>query len=145
MKTSRTFLFLIFTIIITSCSSKKVISSNPLYIGAWEMEFISGPRIAFEALYPNKKPTITFDKTSQKVSGSTSCNSYNAPFTTDNSTINFGEAGPTTRMFCGQGEQLFLTTIQKVDHYMIDKEGKLNLMIGSVSVMRFKNTKTSSR
>ena len=44
-------------------------------------------------------------------------------------------------MFCeGGGEQAFLQMIKKVDNYSIDKEGKLNLNIGEVPMMRFKKS-----
>jgi hypothetical protein len=43
-------------------------------------------------------------------------------------------------MFCGNGEQEFLSTIKKIDGYNIDAEGKLNLMLGDVPMMRFKKT-----
>ena len=29
--------------------------------GTWELNYVAGPRIAFNGLYPNNKPTITFD------------------------------------------------------------------------------------
>lgn len=34
--------------------------------GTWELDYISGPRIAFQGLYPNEKPSITFDLSTKK-------------------------------------------------------------------------------
>ncbi|WP_243743916.1 META domain-containing protein [Tenacibaculum caenipelagi] len=115
-------------------------NSKKLYESKWELEYISGPRIAFQGLYPDKKPQITFNKDSQKVEGNNSCNGYSASYTLDGESISFGEPTPTTMMFCGQGEQVFLNTIKKVNKFSIDTEGKLNLMINDVSMMRFKKT-----
>ncbi|TDQ30182.1 heat shock protein HslJ [Tenacibaculum caenipelagi] len=130
----------VFTMLSFSCSSLKNMNSKKLYESKWELEYISGPRIAFQGLYPDKKPQITFNKDSQKVEGNNSCNGYSASYTLDGESISFGEPTPTTMMFCGQGEQVFLNTIKKVNKFSIDTEGKLNLMINDVSMMRFKKT-----
>ena len=112
-------------------------TSGALYDTAWELEYLSGPRIAFQGLFPDKKPLIRFDATTQQVTGTTGCNGYSASYTLENHTISFGEPGPTTMMYCGEGEKYFLNTLQKVNTYTIDAEGKLNLMIDEVSMMRF--------
>ncbi|CAM1361102.1 conserved exported hypothetical protein [Tenacibaculum litoreum] len=131
----------VFAMISFSCSSVKNMNSDKLYESKWELEYISGPRIAFQGLYPNKKPQITFNKEKQRVEGNNSCNGYSAPYTLEANSISFGQPGPTTLMFCGQGEQVFLKTIKKINKYNIDAEGKLNLMIDDVPMMRFKKTK----
>lgn len=113
-------------------------TNDGLYNTLWELDYLSGPRIAFEGLYPDKKPKITFNKTTNKVEGNNSCNGYSADYILNGNEISFGEPGPTTMMFCGEGEKFFLTTIKKVNTYTIDSDGKLNLMIGDVPMMRFK-------
>ena len=111
-------------------------STNPLE-GTWELEYLSGPRIAFQGLFPDKKPRITFDPTTQQVTGNNGCNGYSAPYTVEGNAISFGEPGPTTMMYCGEGEKFFLNTIKKVTHYAVDADGKLNLMIDEIPMMRF--------
>ncbi len=37
--------------------------------GAWELNHISGPRIAFDGLYPDKKPQITFNLPANELGG----------------------------------------------------------------------------
>ncbi len=138
MKITSIILLIIFTFIIVSCATKKESSNDELYGTTWEMEYISGPRIAFEGLYPDRKPTITFDKESQKVLGNNSCNSYSASFTLNGDSISFGEAGPTTRMYCGEGENVFLNMVQKINKFSFDQDGKLNMMMEEVPMMRFK-------
>ena len=98
-------LLLLSILLITSCSTTKQAS---LYDTSWELEFISGTRIAFNGLYPNKKPRIKFNKDLQKAQGNNSCNGYSAAYTLKENSISFGQPDPTTMMFCGEGEQAFL-------------------------------------
>ncbi len=125
--------------ILGSCGSNKSTSNTALFNTAWELEYISGPRIAFEGLFPDKKPQITFNKETGEVSGSGSCNGYAAKYTLNGKSISFGEQYPTTMMFCdGGGEAQFTQTIKKVDSYTIDSDGKLNLFIKDIPFLRFK-------
>lgn len=120
----------------SSCSvSKSVSSGEDLFGTTWELEYISGPRIAFNGLYPNKKPQITFDKKEAMVYGNNGCNGYSATYTLNGKSLTFGEAGPTTMMYYdGGGEQVFL---KQITSYSIDKDGKLNLIQGDIPVMIF--------
>lgn len=105
--------------------------------GTWELDYISGPRIAFEGLYPNKKPTITFALPATKVNGNSSCNNYNTTFTIDGNNIRFADP-MSTKMACeGNGEATFFKTLKTISKY--DVSGNtLNLIIGDIAVMRFK-------
>ena len=142
MKTIAVLIFSFLALLISACSTvKNTKTTNGLANTVWELEYISGSRIAFEGLYPNKRPKITFNTTTNNVSGTSSCNGYSAKYTSNGKTISFGEPGPTTMMFCeGGGEQAFLQMMKKVDNYSIDKDGKLNLNIGEVAMMRFKKS-----
>ncbi|PBJ13812.1 META domain-containing protein [Flavobacterium sp. ACN6] len=130
----------VLTLLLTSCmASKDTKNAGNLYDTTWELEYISGPRIAFEGLYPNKKPQITFDEKEKNVYGNNGCNGYSAPYTLNGKSLTFGEPGPATMMFCeGGGEQQFLKQIKLTTSYAIDKDGKLNLIQGDVPMMRFK-------
>jgi len=130
----------VLTLLLASCmASKENKSAASIYDATWELEYISGPRIAFEGLYPNKKPQITFDQKEKNVFGNNGCNGYSAPFTLNGNSLTFGEPGPTTMMFCdGGGEAQFLQQMKKITSYSIDKDGKLNLIQGDVPMMRFK-------
>lgn len=129
-------LFLCVLIGVSSCNPK-LDDSEKLFNTTWELVYISGPRIAFDGLFPEKKPQITFDKETHQVTGTDSCNGYSADFELDENTISFGEPGPTTMMFCGGGERQFLNMMQKIDSYIIEG-GELNLLAGEVPMMRFK-------
>ncbi|KFF07916.1 META domain-containing protein [Flavobacterium hydatis] len=130
----------VLTLSFNSCTTMKdTTKTADLYNTSWELEYISGPRIAFEGLYPDKKPFIKFDEATKQVSGNAGCNGYSAPYTLKGKTLTFGEQGPTTMMFCeGGGEQTFLQMIKKINAYSIDKDGKLNLLLNDVPMMRFK-------
>lgn len=140
MKKQTTLIFILTTFLFISCAVKNNLDSETLYNTTWELEYISGPRIAFDGLYPDKKPKITFDKTTNKVSGNNSCNGYSADYTLNGSSISFGENGPSTMMYCGEGENVFMNMIKKINKYSFDQDGKLNLIIDDVTMMRFKKT-----
>lgn len=123
---------------LASCSSTKKPANEALFGTTWELEYLSGPQIAFEGLYPNQKPKIEFNKSTKRVEGNNSCNGYAADYTLDGDKISFGEPGPATMMYCGEGETFFLNTIKKINNYTIDADGKLNLMLDNSAMMRFK-------
>jgi len=128
--------------VLTSCESKKalVASGSQSLEGNWELNYISGPRIAFDGLYPNEKPNITFNISGNLVMGKNSCNNYTGSFKAEGSKITFDEKGmASTKMFCeGEGEAVYMNTLSKINGYSITDEGKtLNLLVGDVAMMRF--------
>ena len=135
MKTS-VMLFLLAILLAESCNSTKS-SEEALYGPTWELEYISGPRIAFDGLFPEKKPQIAFNKESGEVFGTDSCNGYSSNYELEGNSISFGDPGPTTMMFCGGGERQFLEMMKKIDGYTVE-DGKLNLLVGEIPMMRFK-------
>ena len=112
-------------------------TDEALFGTTWELEYLSGPRIAFTGLFPDKRPRITFDPTTKLVQGNSGCNGYSAPYTLAGDTLTFGEPGPTTMMYCGEGEGFFLRTLQQIESYQIDESGNLLLLLGDVPMMRF--------
>ena len=141
MKIKQIIFITILSLVIASCGSTKntktSTENDKLYNATWELEYITGPRITFNGLYPNKKPQIAFDKESKKAEGTNSCNGYSADYTITGDTITFGEPGPTTMMYCGEGEKVFLDMMKKINKFNIDADGKLNLMLNDVPMMRF--------
>ncbi|MGH2667035.1 META domain-containing protein [Flavobacterium sp.] len=129
------FLFMV----LNSCTASKTAAAKNLYGATWELEYISGPRIAFEGLFPENKPQITFTENEKKINGTTSCNGYGTSFTIDGNTIKIEQPGAMTMRYCeGGGENVFLQTMEKINKFSIDNEHKLNLMIDNVPMMRFK-------
>ncbi len=125
-------------------NQKQMIATNSLE-GNWELNYITGPRIAFNGLYPDKKPTIAFDLKQNKVSGNNSCNQYFGNLKVDGNKINFKDSkmGMTMMACQGDGDILFMNTLEKIDSYTISEDGKtLNFIMGDIAMMRFeKNNK----
>jgi len=129
-------------ILFIGCANKKQLtdSTSPeIFLnGTWELDYVSGPRIAFEGLYPERKPTLIFDVENKKVTGNTSCNTLNAPLVIDGNKIDFKGPIATTKMFCpGEGERIFLETLKKVNTYNIS-DSTLTFIMGDIAIMRFK-------
>lgn len=136
-----TFLLLpILCIIFFSCQSSKPTTTANTLEGTWQLNYISGPRIAFDGLYPENKPTITFDLKENRVSGNNSCNDYSGNLIVKGNQINFKDSNMiSTMMVCqDQGEQVFMSTLSKINSYSISEDGKtLNFNMGDITVMRF--------
>ena len=140
LHTMRHILFLALTtlaLLVTSCTSTKQMAADKLQGSTWELDYLSGPRIAFDALFPQKIPQLTFDESTGMATGNNGCNGYSAEYTLDGDKISFGEPGPTTMMYCGEGEQHFLKAMEKVNRFGFDADGRLNLMLDDVPMLRF--------
>lgn len=110
--------------------------------GTWELNYISGPRIAFNGLYPGKVPELIFNLTEKRVSGSTGCNSFTGNLVADDTSINLNQPMAVTKMACpGEGETIFFDMIKKVNNYTISGDTTLNLLMGDIAIMRFHKTK----
>lgn len=134
----------IFCSVLVSCNSVKTINTEKASLkGAWQLIYISGPRIDFSGLYPNDKPTITFDLKENRVFGKNSCNSYSGTLNVDGNKISFKGPMAVTKMFCpGEGENVYMNTMEKIDSYSISEDGKtLNFIVGDVAMMRLKKNK----
>ncbi|STO10862.1 META domain [Flavobacterium hibernum] len=129
-------------VVLISCNASKTQKSDSVskLEGTWELNYITGPRIAFEGLYPNKKPTINFDIKENRVSGNNSCNSFTGKLVVTGNKIDFNQPMAVTKMMCmdGQGEQVFMSTLPKITSYDVTDDGKtLNFISGDIAMMRF--------
>jgi len=123
-----------------SCTTTKSAVKTSSLKGTWTLNFITGPRIAFDGLYPNRKPTIVFDIKENKFSGNNSCNQYFGMLIVDETKINFKDAkmGMTMMACQGEGEKLYMSRLDKIDSYSISDDGKtLIFLMGDVAMMRF--------
>ncbi|MBU3714861.1 MAG: META domain-containing protein [Ferruginibacter sp.] len=119
-----------------SCCSKGGDAAKTLN-GTWELTFITGPRIAFDGLYPDKKPQLTFNLPDSSVSGNTGCNSLNTVASIKESSISFTQPA-TTKMFCeGAGEPTFVKLLQEVDSYSHPDKNTLEFSGNKIVLMRF--------
>lgn len=103
--------------------------------GKWELNYITGRRISFQGLYPDRKPTITFKENSDEVSVFTGCNALTAEYTSKKGPL--FDPGAMTLMSCpGEGEQAFLDQFKKVGRYTL-KDGTLTFYYKDVPAMKF--------
>ena len=106
--------------------------------GTWELTNIAGPGIAFDGLYPELKPRIVFEPASNKVSGNTGCNSFTGSLNVKGNKIGLTEPMILTKMFCpGEGENVFLETLKKIDSWSVTDGITLNFIMDDVNMMRF--------
>jgi len=127
-----------------SCSTSKTAVKEVSIEGTWELNYITGPKIAFNGLFPDKRPTITFDLLGKKVTGNNSCNNYFGALLMDGNKINFKDAKMgMTMMACeGNGDSVYMEALKKIESYTITDEGNtLNLLLGNVVMMRFSRQK----
>lgn len=137
-----TFLIALLTLIsVSACSvikkNQDASSTNSQLAGEWELTYITGPRIAFDGLYPEKKPTLTIDTKENRVSGNNSCNSFGGEVVLKGDSIKFDKVH-TTMMACpGNGEATFMKMFNDVKTYSVT-EGQLSFFKEDVELMRFK-------
>jgi len=128
-------------------STQSAINTTASLEGTWQLNSISGSRIAFDGLYPNKKPTIVFDLKENKVFGNNSCNQYFGTLQVEGNKINFRDAkmGMTMMACQGNGDSVYMKTLEKIDSYSISDGGKtLNFIMGDIAVMRFRKVLADS-
>lgn len=134
-------LFALIFMTFTSCNtSKNTINSSNSLQGEWVLTFITGPRIAFDGLYPEAKPTINFDLKDKKVFGNNSCNNYTGALFTNGNKISFKDSKmAVTMMACpGNGETVYMNMLEKIDSYTISEAGKILTLEGDgIALMRF--------
>lgn len=120
-----------------SGDSVRTSSENDLN-GTWELNYISGSRIAFEGLYPDRRPTISFDIAGKKVNGNTSCNNYSGSVSVTNHHISLSGPLMMTKMACpGEGEAAYTGMLQKVTKWEITDGNTLSLLLEGVIVLRY--------
>ncbi|WP_337966740.1 META domain-containing protein [uncultured Flavobacterium sp.] len=108
--------------------------------GNWELNYITGPKVTFNILFPNKKPALYFDLKEKRVAGFNGCNSFSGVLKTEDKKIDFSQPFAVTKMACTdpEGESVFMHTIQRIDSYSFSKNGKtLNLISDNSVLMRF--------
>lgn len=98
-------------------------SDGAMLSGSWELRYLSGPRIAFDGLYPDRRPIMKLDTERLAVNGFTSCNSFSGNFTMSGKVLQFGQQFGMTRMACpGMGESIFLETLKLIDRWALSDD-----------------------
>ncbi|MBH1959603.1 MAG: META domain-containing protein [Flavobacteriia bacterium] len=136
MKKQLLLLLGVLLLFLISCSTN-IAKDQTLYANAWELEYITGPRITFQGLFPDMKPKIQFTAGSDMITGNSGCNGYSTRFTLQGNMISFADPELSTMMYCGDGEAVFRKTMKQIDRYRLT-DGKLEFLMGDVVMMRFK-------
>jgi heat shock protein HslJ len=106
--------------------------------GAPGAGFTSGPGIAIDGLYPNKKPLINFDLGQNEVNGNTSCNPFSSKERIDGNKISISRPFAMTSNACdGGGEKAFLDMLNTITGFSVSHNDVLTFFAGDVAVMRF--------
>lgn len=106
--------------------------------GTWELSRISVPGATFDNLYSQRKPTLKFDAAAKRFSGNTSCNTLTGMFTLDGPQLLFNNPAAMSRMACpGEGENVFLEALKKVNRYAISNDNRLTLIGGDIALLEF--------
>ena len=112
---------IIFATLVISCSTKEAGDDADIRLhDIWALEFING-----EEFVNNEEsvqhPVIEIYLKEERVHGNASCNTLNGKVVVDGKNISFSEI-ITTEMACpGDIEQRFLTALQSIDNYKIEK------------------------
>jgi heat shock protein HslJ len=149
MKNSILTSLLISLFLFSACCSTKTDnvkeSKANIYNTTWELEYISGTRIAFEGLFPETKPTLILNEQQLTYGGNTGCNGYTGSFEMKNNVILYGQTTKTMRYCEGGGEEAFLGMLKRANKPVIDSEGKLLMMMDDIPMMRFKKVTTENK
>lgn len=122
---------------LSACKMMKPNQSPEKLTGEWELNYITGVRIAFNGLYPDAKPSLNFKAPFTEVSGNTSCNGFSTKLTVDGNKMTISQPGAMTMRHCeGEGEMRFMEMMKKVTAYSVDDK-ILTLLQDDIAVMRF--------
>lgn len=107
--------------IFQSCSTQNTNDPQPLNLelsGTYTLEYVDGVNI--DEGFPDKKPTLTLESISKKLTGNTGCNQMFGSFTTEQNKITFSGVG-STKMFCeGVNESAYTSNLEKTASYRFD-------------------------
>src|SRR5690606_32662037 len=128
MKKTLAFIAILSILSLQSCASQGGANSNQTLnldvSGTWTLIHIDeSSGTTLEEAFPNKKPTLTLEAISKKLTGNTGCNQMFGSFSTQQNKVNFSGIG-TTRMYCEEvKEDVYLQLFNAVDSYtLMDNE-----------------------
>jgi len=114
-----TFIFIL--LLLTSCSTNEINKKADIRLhDIWALEIINGEEFV-KGVQTNNHPVIEIYLEEERVHGNAGCNTINGKVKVQGSNITFSEI-ITTEMACpGDIEQRFLTALQSVDSYKLEK------------------------
>ena len=137
MKFLFTTVLIISVFLMLGCSSKETEKIDVMRLhDIWALESIDGEKIELNENIKNL-PMIEIYVEDERVYGNTSCNSFNGKVTIKGNKISFSNIIATEMACPGNVEQRFLSSIESVDNYKIEKM-RLLLFKGEVKTMVFR-------
>ena len=140
MKKSTLILTLIVSVVISSCSVMKKNTAakqdNSDLSGEWVLTYITGPRIAFDGLYPENKPNIIFDLENNRISGNNSCNSYGGEVMLNKGKIKIDKTFSTMMACQGIGEDTYMSMLKNIETFKVNVD-TLSFYKDEIEMMRF--------
>jgi heat shock protein HslJ len=126
-----------FFTLLLNCSSKETEKIDMIRLhDIWALESIEGEKIYLDETVKNL-PKIEIYVEEERVYGNTGCNSFNAKTDIDENKITFSNIIATEMACPGNLEQRFLSAIESVDNYRIEKM-RLLLFKEQVETMVFR-------
>ncbi len=121
---------------ISSSSHARITTSADLE-GLWEVHSIYDKFKPFEELFPGKKPRLYFDILNMQVFGFTGCNNFSIFTQLEGNEIDVMGFLGMTKVWCdGDGEDIFLTLLKSAHTFLINEEGFLSFLCGSMEIMQ---------
>lgn len=118
-------------------STKEVAAQQFPYNQAWELAYLGDNLPGLDALFPERKPYLIFESDTGMAVGNSGCNGYSAPIEVRGSSLSFGTPGPSTLMYCGEGESIFRALLHQADQWKLTSDGLLQLLQGEALLIGF--------
>ncbi len=121
----------------TNDNAKTQSPSSGWLDGSWQLDYLAGQKIAFDSLFPFKKPMLSLNLSKHEVTGYTGCNSLRGTLLVNMSKINLTDATVISQMPCPvEGEKIFIQTLRSITNYTINESG-LTLIADDIAIMHF--------
>lgn len=120
-------------LLLSSCASTPKINPLSLLTGnSWELANLIGADLV---QFSNGKPTLNFLE-GGRLAGYAGCNNFSGGFLLEGANLQLDPGAMTKKACEGEGEDLFVRAIQKVNSFQVAKD-KLTLLEGASEVMSF--------
>ena len=123
--------------VVAKLNAKALTAQQSKLNGTWELNYLSGAKIALDGLFPNKKPRLIFNLPDTQLSGFGGCNGFGSKIKVDGNHISFGDPLSTMMACEGNGEPVFFQTLKKITSYSVTDDNTLALLMGDIALMRF--------
>ena len=125
-----------FSLLMGCKTASKVTAGNDLD-GQWVLAVFPYQKKTLAEVFGNRVVQLQFDKSSNRIFGTTGCNRFTGDYTVSTDSLRFSQNLALTKMACpGFDEQLVLQAFNRVNRYRLI-ESQLELMQNNEIVMIF--------